>query len=353
MNKLTAAIFMASFLAACDESQPFFKDDDTTTTSTNDATGGDNPDDGTDSEDPLNTGTVRPPINGNQLDRGDILRVEAGGLLASVEYVASNDTLIVDGLGFDGANTYSRGSPIAQLNSHQVYEADVVAFDELTGDAIEQVVPYRAIYGVSNNSLATGEPRTSFTIVRTGWYADYGYGGFMYERNGSTVIPTTGQAQFKGDYAGLRVFDIISGLELTKGNVTIAVDLRDFNTNDAIKGTISNRFAYTPNGSALILGTYNDEGLLILPDIHFAIEGGSGGDIAISGEFAGQLGNSASNSKGEISEYEKGNYYAVMSGDTTDVADGGEIVGIFVIESEDPRYTNVVAQETGGFIAYR
>ncbi len=43
----------------------------------------------------------------------------------------------------------------------------------------------------------------------------------------------------------------------------------------------------------------------------------------------------------------------MIAGDATDPSDGGEIVGVIVIESEDPRYEGVTAQETGGFILYR
>ena len=50
--------------------------------------------------------------------------------------------------------------------------------------------------------------------------------------------------------------------------------------------------------------------------------------------------------------YEFGTYYGVIAGDTT-TNPGGEIVGVIVVESDDPRYQGVTAQETGGFILYR
>ena len=272
-----------------------------------------------------------------------------GGFLSSVSYDSDSDTLIVDGLGFDGANTYSRGSPIDQLASYQVYEADITATDALTGDPINQITPYRAVYGVSANNLDTGEPRTSFVIVRTGGYVVYGFGGYIYARNGDTVIPTSGQAQFTGDYAGIRTFSGAGGLELTQGDVEIAIDLRDFNENDAVRGTIDNRTAFASDGSSISLGGTDQ---LVLPPLLFVIEG-SGTDLLESGEFSGALNNSIIGDTGELEEYETGNYYAILSGDATDVSDGGEIVGIFVVESEDPRYEGVTAQETGGFIVYR
>jgi hypothetical protein len=51
--------------------------------------------------------------------------------------------------------------------------------------------------------------------------------------------------------------------------------------------------------------------------------------------------------------YETGTYAGIIAGDLTDVNDGGEIVGVLVIESEDSRFTGVNFQETGGFIATR
>jgi hypothetical protein len=177
----------------------------------------------------------------------------------------------------------------------------------------------------------------------------YGFGGYIYARNGDTVIPTSGQAQLTGDYAGIRTFSGTGGLELTQGDVEIAIDLRDFNENDAVRGTIDNRTAFASDGSSISLGGTDQ---LVLPPLLFVIEG-SGTDLLESGEFSGALNNSIIGDTGVLEQYETGNYYAILSGDATDVSDGGEIVGIFVVESEDPRYERVIAQETGGFIVYR
>lgn len=47
-----------------------------------------------------------------------------------------------------------------------------------------------------------------------------------------------------------------------------------------------------------------------------------------------------------------GKFYALMSGDHTSEP-GGEIVGVVVIENDDPRSEAVKVRETGGFIAVR
>jgi hypothetical protein len=366
MLRITTPLIFMLMLSACGDGQPFFDEDtatdadtaadvDTAAEASEDAEGGDAADDDGEVSDVLNTGTTSPTLGTDAVARGDIIRLEStsdeglGGYLSSVSYDSDSDTLIVDGLGFDGANTYSRGSPIDQLKSYQVYEADITATDALTGDTISQITPYRAVYGVSANNLDTGEPRTSFVIVRTGGYTGYGFGGYIYARNGDTVIPTSGQAQFTGDYAGIRTFSGAGGLELTQGDVEIAIDLRDFNDNDAVRGYINNREAYTSDGVSISLGGTDE---LVLPTLHFVIEG-TGTDLLESGEFSGTLNNSIIGDTGELEEYETGSYYAILSGDATDVSDGGEIVGVFVVESEDPRYEGVTAQETGGFIVYR
>ena len=53
-----------------------------------------------------------------------------------------------------------------------------------------------------------------------------------------------------------------------------------------------------------------------------------------------------------MTAYEAGNYYAVISGDATQ---GGadEVVGIIVVEADDPRSDGVTVRESGGFILYR
>ncbi len=297
---------------------------------------------------------------GASIERQEAIAEEGpggGGFLASVEFVPEDDTFIVDGLGFDGENTYAASSVIANVGGYQVFEAELEAPDFLTGDPIGQVGAYRAVYGESINNV-DGVPQTSFAIVRTGGFVGYGFGGFIIERQGGVTIPESGQAVFNGDYAGVRVFENLGGLEHTTGDVQIAIDFEDFNTNAAVNGSLTNRAAFDINGVPIPLG---GDGELILPDLNFLVQGGSQ-SILSTGELAGGVRSVASTPEGGLEVYEEGNYYAILSGDLTS-GNGGEIVGVLVVESEDPRFASddpddpnavvVTAQETGGFIVYR
>jgi hypothetical protein len=325
-------------LSACGDGQPFFDDE------VAEEPGEDGGDDGTGIE--LLPGTEDPSPN-----RG-IFRYEArddngGGLVSDVSYNSRRDVFTVDNLAFDGPNTYQRGDDVASLGNYAVYEADIVVDDFLTGEQIDQVVPYRAILGISRNEV-DGEPRTSFAIVRTGGYVGYGFGGFVLERNGGVVLPTSGQATFSGDYAGVRVFNGAGGLEYTTGDMTIDIDFDDFNANDAVKGVLENREAFTSDGDPIPLGGEDE---LVLPDLPFVVQEGSP-TLDENGELRGSLSNTIINEDGTREIYESGTYYGIISGVTTENP-GGEIVGVLVFESEDPRFDDVDVQETGGFIVYR
>ena len=218
----------------------------------------------------------------------------------------------------------------------------------MTGAPIAQF-GHRAIYGVSTSG------NTEFAIVRTGAYVPYGYGGFVYERDGEVVLPTSGQASYSGDYAGIRDFDGAGGLEYSEGDMTIAIDFNDFNEGAAVAGQVTNRAIFDVNGNDITddvinaLNIDNESSLTELPTLVFSVGPGS---LDANGEMTGELTSSVTNADGAAVGFEEGNYYAVISGDATQ---GGqdEVVGIIVVEATDPRYEGVTVRETGGFILYR
>jgi hypothetical protein len=343
MTRLSAMMAVLALLAACGDGQPFFDGTDGGT--------GVDPDDGDGSGgcsicgDPdLPPGTDEPSAT-SAIVRFEAIDDHGGGFVQDVSYNAEDDTFSVDNLAFDGANVYQRGDEIASLGGYAIYEGRERVRDSETGALIDQFT-YRAIYGVSRNRvLENGErvPRSQFAIVRSGSYIDYGFGGFIYERNGSVEIPVTGQALYTGNYSGIRVFENRGGLEYTRADIEIAVDFRDFNDGNGVRGELTNRQVFDINGNRIRTG--NADGELAVPVVTFVV---GPGVMTDDGEISAGVVSTILNDSGALEEYESGTYYGILGGENA-----SEIVGVIVMESADPRYEGVTAQETGGFIVYR
>ncbi|NDR56526.1 hypothetical protein [Aliiruegeria sabulilitoris] len=262
------------------------------------------------------------------------------GYASDISYDAATDTFTVNNLGFDGANVYTRDDQVASLGPFAVYEATDTFYDSITGAPINQIADYKAVYGVSTSG------QTNFAIVRTGGYIDYGFGGFVYARNGSVTLPTTGQAAYSGDYAGLRDFSGRGGIEYVTGDMNMSIDFEDFDDGDAVKGYVFNRRVYDTAGNDVtnnILDAMGN-GATALPTLVFDV---GPGVTQENGEIAGTLGSNTFDENGVATQYEDGNYYAVLSGSNAE-----EVVGVIVVDSNDPRF-GVDVRETGGFILYR
>lgn len=417
---------LLALVAACDSSQPLIFDGqdelgpvDEAAEVTEEETSGSDP--ATSAVPPtidelLDENTLPVDLSSARADRGDIARTEArdgsGGFAEEFLFDVDDDTLTIDNLAFDGLNVYTRGSavPAAQdgprlsdLGTIAVYHADITTPDFLTDAPIDQQDPYVALYDESDTIVvadipadATPEerqaildaaaPRTRFTVVRTGAYVGYGFGGFGYERAGDVVLASTGQATFSGDYAGLRVLDQYPEMLVIEGDVSIDIDFDDFNSGAGLKGEITNKQAYLADGTiypttnrenssritaaeqtildaqrAALTGsdiyqneTNNEayEGTVQLPDVNFVVRGG-GETIKGNGEISGEVRSRYINPQsGQTEVYDEGAYFAIIAGDTT-TPTGGEVVGIVKTEAPDSRFLGVNAQETGGFIAGR
>jgi hypothetical protein len=229
-----------------------------------------------------------------------------------------------------------------------VYEAPQIALDPLNETRITQT-SHRAIYGVSRSG------NTEFALVRTGDYANYGFGGFVYERNGTVTLPVTGQAFYSGQGAGLRDYEGRGGLDYTSGDVQIAIDFDDFNMETgryegAVEGFLFNRRIYDLNGVEItddVLARINAEegaSLTAIPTVVFTI---STNALDSNGEIVGETVSQLLNDNGEAIEFETGQYYGIISGDNAE-----ELVGVIVTETtRDPSATS--ARDTTGFTIYR
>lgn len=290
-------------------------------------------------------------------DSGSIKRYEAddgngGGYVTGFVYDETSDTFTIDNIAFDGDNTYYREDN-ATVNAnvpYAVYENPSTFTDPNTGASIAQVTN-KVIHGRSVNTTRKGDPVTQFVIVRSGSYIGYGFGGFIYERNGGIDLPSTGQAQYTGSYGGIRDFNGQTGLEYTSGDMTLQVDFEDFNDGNGVNGTIVNRRIYDSNGND-ITQTYIDAlnaeygtTYTVLPTLIISTGPGTADE---NGEMEIPIGSYPVTGTGSTVTYESGTFYAVVGGD-----DGTEVVGVIVIESDSLITEGVTIRETGGFILYQ
>ncbi|MGH1577515.1 hypothetical protein [Planktotalea sp.] len=293
-----------------------------------------------DSDSAVLPGTVNPTA-GNAIFRREATSDGSGnGYAEGFSYDSENDTFTVDNLAFDGDSPYTvvldENGDRFGMGPFSVFEAEAIAVDNLTSAEIEQLT-YRALYAVAPDG------NSSIAIVRTAAYVNYGFGGFIYQREGGVTLPTTGQAFYTGtnNYGGLRDFEGQGGLEYVRGDAEVSIDFDDFNSGDAVRGTISNRRIFDLAGdevTADIIDAFDNDELTVLPELRFLINGG--GVIDANGELTGQVGS-------QLGGNFSGNYYAVLSGENAQT-----ITGIIVVTGADPR-GDFTVRETGGFFAVR
>ena len=354
-------LLLCTFLVGCGGTAPFGEG----ATDATDPTGGDTG--AAIAREGLPPGTTSPTAS-SDIFRSEPTEASGGklgdGFATGIQYIADDpdtavvgdEVFIVDGLAFDGDNRYVRGTTVSSLNSgtFNVYEAVQQFPDSLNDQPINQFT-HRAIYGVSRNLNAAGNPRTQFAIVRTGAYIPYGFGGFIYQREGGVVLPPSGQAIYNGSSAGVRDFEGNGGLEYSTANVVLAIDFEDFNEatgtrGDGVRGTFRDRKVFDINGnditSAVVtrINDKNTASLTSIPNARFRVGPGAMDD---NGDILGEVFSNYVDDAGVVQTYEEGKYYAVLSGDDAD-----EVVGVIVLENANET-DNVTVRDTSGFIVYR
>ncbi|MGR3822106.1 MAG: hypothetical protein ACU0A5_05995 [Salipiger marinus] len=358
IDRIFVAVLALGLLAGCGDGNPLSGSDDSTETDpdtgngTGDNSSGDS--DGSDNDgttDPIDSDGGRPPGTANPMPSTAIVRYEeddgeGNGMIRSPAYNSADDTFYVDNLAFDGTNNYLRDNqvpslgPIGSLGPFAVYENEATVRDPVNGQLIPQL-RHKAIYAVSESG------NTELAIVRTGDFVGYGFGGFVYQRNGGVTLPETGQAVYNGDYAAIRDFDGSGGLEYATGDARVQIDFEDYNSGAGVYGTVTNRRIYDTAGTD-VTSTYLDAlateyggSFSDLPVVQFRI---GPGVTDANGEMVGEA---YSTVAGE--GHETGSFYAVLS-DGDDGAAASEIVGVIVVESP---FGDVTVRETGGFLVSR
>ena len=178
MQFMKPTLLALLLLTACD-GNPFVTDPE-------------DPDGGGTSDFPL-TGTTTNPRAGASIERVENRdEVTGNGYATDISYDAESDSFLVDNLAFDGENVYIRdvgfnASPADAPGTLpdtgvNIFRGEQVVVDD-DGENVFQF-SYRALYGTSTSG------QTEFAIVRTGSYVEYGFGGFVYKRNGSVTLPS-------------------------------------------------------------------------------------------------------------------------------------------------------------------
>lgn len=253
----------------------------------------------------------------------------------------ADDTIVINNLPFDNVSsedgTYTPRAGVV-LPTGQVFD------NAATGASLQ----YLAVVQVSGTTGAL------IGAVATDGYAGFGYGGAYASRNDSGLPPDTSITyRYTGTYNGVRVIRQVGTgavgannvMQLTTGNATVLVDLRDIDEGGAVVGSISSRRLYDTNGN--FLGNLSGIGLselITAPSILTA-------DNTIAETGAGTV-----NSDGTAAQ--SGTYSGMFSG-----PNGEEIIGLLVIEGNladsDPNHdpvdgnAPVTGREVGGFIATR
>lgn len=294
---------------------------------------------------PTNTDTAAASISKTEAKSAD-----GSGYATNITYNSANDTLTVQNLAFTGDKTFTKDSTLSATGPYEVFDGPNSYADDITGTSINQFA-YRAIYAKS----ASGA--TQFAIVRTGAYTTYGFGGFLYQRNGGVTLPTSGQANYAGSYEGLMDFNGSGGLALTTGTAAMQIDFSGFNSTAtgaaaaAINGTLSNRHVYDMNGNDLtnsLIAALNSKYSASLTALPTALFNVGPGVLNSAGVATGALTSNVVGNTGTVNIYESGTYYVLLAG-----PNASEAVGVVVMTSTDPSNSSITQRETSGFLLMR
>lgn len=218
------------------------------------------------------------------------------GEVNSVSYDAGTDTLTINNLvGVGGDNSYSRDAALDR-NGFQAYTND------------DGFHAYVALY------QDTGTVHAG--VVGTSDYEDYGYGGTVYGNTGTAKLPTSGWAQYDGDYAAIRVYSDGSPIRYADGDMTLLVDFNDFDLGGGVEGGITNRKEYDENG--VYMGD--------LPDVGFVTASINGDKIT-------------STTAEEVPSGMTGTMEGIFGGDST--TGNGEVAGVVVMTGGNVKESGV------------
>jgi len=229
------------------------------------------------------------------------------------DYDAATDTLSINNLPFDLSGTYTR-DPTMDVTGFKAYRNS----------------------GGGRNYLAFYAESPGATVgagaVKTANYNEFGYGGTVLRATRAN-LPTTGEAQFSGRYAGVRITNPTSGqFNTVDGSASVLVDFRNFDGTGAIDISVSNRNLYDNTGA--LVGSLPN---LAASTTSFQTGSNVLNQTAISEIVAPGTPHLSGTLNGAV-------------GGTVGAGLGGAIAGVIVI-SGPTSVTGVTAEETGAFVA--
>ncbi|WP_417248066.1 hypothetical protein [Celeribacter sp.] len=272
---------------------------------------------------------------------GAIVRLHAASTDPAADYFLSEDsvtvrdngdTLTIEGMPFDGDDSYVRltsGSntgTAGQNGKFFLYEnAESTQTDPVGGSTIDQFY-YIALHQSKN----VGDDRVYVTIVGGDQSSDsIPLEGFVYGRTGGVVMATANQGKWTGDYAAVRTFHDTDMLDYVSGFMELEIDFEELNSAGAIRYVISDRQVFDINGDPIgsldPIGVFAENGAL---DAQGEFQADAN-DIEITGTVTGNA-----------------TIQGMLAGDDAEVA-----VGTVVMEYDEATNGSVV--ETGGFILDR
>lgn len=153
----------------------------------------------------------------------------------AVTYDPVNNQLVINNLPFDGPDGIYDNT-LTLSNGARAYASRKTA---TTGR-----IQHYAVFIESGAMQATAAAGAE--------WVQYGNAGANINRSSFSLPTGIGEYVYAGTYAGLRTFDEKSGIELVTGDVTLLVDVLDFDPVDGIQGdivgTVTNRTRVSTDG---------------------------------------------------------------------------------------------------------
>lgn len=138
-----------------------------------------------------------------------------------VTYDKANDKLVINNLPFDG--------PDGIYDNVMTFSNGTTGYKSRTTGTTGQVTHY-AVFVESAAMQATAAAGVD--------WVQYGNAGANVNRSSFKVPDTIGEYIYVGDYAATRTFDSRGGIELVTGDVSLLVDVLDFDPVSGIQGDI-------------------------------------------------------------------------------------------------------------------